>query len=215
MKHRPRFLLNAVGAGQSVVVGHSYGGIVAVAIAKRFPQMAKTLVLVDPAPPTNDAFKNALDPAIYSKYVDKRPMMKLFTMLGSIGVLRVFSITPYKLDPEQEKSFIEHASTRRTAEAILSEYDHMGSGADQLGKVNLPDVPLYVMCRTPERTIKLAVDYVASKEVASSIDWPAFSRSTSAACACVSCSTSLSINSTICLISRSTKSSSIRIEAKY
>lgn len=47
-----RAFLDALGAGKAIIVGHSLGGAVAMALATAHPELAKALILVDSCAPT-------------------------------------------------------------------------------------------------------------------------------------------------------------------
>jgi pimeloyl-ACP methyl ester carboxylesterase len=55
------FLCDSEGMVQALVVGHSMGGLVALDLARRYPQLTRALVLVESpiAPPEGDAARSA------------------------------------------------------------------------------------------------------------------------------------------------------------
>jgi len=115
-----------------VIIGHSQGAINAVEYATMYPNQVKGLILLDPATPFDDVFRNELSETEYKKSgVDKTTMLKAEITAMSLGLGFAFKPLLKKSPPlcyynysDKAKNHILRALCKKsTYKTALSEFE--------------------------------------------------------------------------------------------
>lgn len=133
-------LLNNLGINKDIViVGHSQGGLYSVMYSIMYPQNVKGLVLLDPATPYDNEFKEKLTEVEYKNSgVDKTKSFKAAIMLTSLGLGFILKPLLKKGPPfyyhdfsSNEKEYILNSLTKKsTYETAIAEYNGTHSTED-------------------------------------------------------------------------------------
>lgn len=116
-----------------ILLGHSQGGLYAVQYALMYPGQVKGLVLLDPATPFDNEFKNRLTAREYTMSgVDKTSGYQLGLLLSSLGVAPLFKPLLKKSPPfyyhqfsrDAEEYLLGSLTRRSTYRTALEEYRH-------------------------------------------------------------------------------------------
>jgi pimeloyl-ACP methyl ester carboxylesterase len=150
-------VIRRVGAGPCVVVGHSWGGLLAQLMAVRHPQLVCGLVLVDPAHP--DMLAGLPRPV---RRLNRSVAEHLPSLLGTLGLLEPVvrraarrTTSRFSDDPRVRALVAEAYRTharRSQVQANRDELRGIAAGAPLLRQAraacSLPDVPLVVLSAT-------------------------------------------------------------------
>jgi len=133
-------LLKSLGIEKDlIIIGHSQGGIYAVEYACTYPGKVKGLLLLDPATPFDNAFKENLTAAEYKNSgVDKTNSYKVCFIITSLGL--GFAIKPllkkappfyyYKFTDAASKYLLKSLSSKNTYKTVLAEYASTHNSTD-------------------------------------------------------------------------------------
>ncbi len=121
------------------------------------------MVLVDAVPAGNNKFKEKINAGVYRSFVDKTSMIKIMNIAGQLGLIRLFQLVPYNLPTDLRQAVVEHLSSPYLAGTVLNENENLGKSISEFKKIrnNFPDVPLQVICRTPE----ISVEWMTNKGI--------------------------------------------------
>jgi pimeloyl-ACP methyl ester carboxylesterase len=150
-------VIGQTGAGPCVVVGHSWGGLLAQLLAVRHPQLVCGLVLVDPAHP--DMLAGLPRPV---RRLNRSVAEHLPSLLGTLGLLEPVvrraarrTTSRFSDDPRVRALVAEAYRTharRSQVQANRDELRGIAAGAPLLRQAraacSLPDVPLVVLSAT-------------------------------------------------------------------
>ncbi|MEQ8156266.1 MAG: alpha/beta hydrolase [Clostridiaceae bacterium] len=142
-------MLNLVGIEKDfTIIGHSQGGLYAVQYAYTFAGKVKGLILLDPATPFDNIFKEKLTDEEYKKSgVDKTISYKIGLVITSLGL--GFAIKPllkkappffyYKFSEPAKKYILAALSRKNTYKTALAEYESTHNDVDTEDIVNAID----------------------------------------------------------------------------
>lgn len=133
-------LLCSVGICKDIVIiGHSQGGLNAVEYALMYPGIVRGLILIDPATPFDNEFKEKLSLSEYKKSgVDKTMSFKLAYYMMSLGLGFAFKsllrkslpFYYYKFSNEAEEYLLKSLCKKNTYKTALAEYGLTHNGSD-------------------------------------------------------------------------------------
>jgi len=114
-----------------ILIGHSQGGLYAVQFAIMFPKTVDGIILLDPATPFDQEFKEALSPKEYKQSgVDKTASLKLGKAVTSVGL--GFAVKPllrksppfyyHDFTPEAREYLLRSQCSKNTYKTALAEY---------------------------------------------------------------------------------------------
>ncbi len=115
-----------------VIVGHSQGGLNAIQYTSMYPDQIRGLILIDPATPFDNEFKEKLTAAEYKKSgVDKTMTYKIANIAMSLGLGFIFKPLIKKSPPfyyydfsNEAKEYLLRASCKKnTYKTALAEYE--------------------------------------------------------------------------------------------
>lgn len=125
-------LIESIGLdGDSILLGHSQGGLYAVQYAILYPERVKGLLLLDPATPFDSEFKSRLTPEEYQiSGVDKTKMnesaLKMLSLhLGWVFKLLMKGMPPFKyytFQPEAKSYLLSALCSKSTYATSIAEY---------------------------------------------------------------------------------------------
>ncbi len=133
-------LLKSLNMDENIVIlGHSQGGLNAIQYTSMYPNQIKGLILIDPATPFDNEFKEKLTPAEYkSSGVDKTITYKFAKIIMSLGLGFIFKPLIKKSPPfyyyefsNEAKAYLLSALCKKsTYKTALSEYKYSHSEKD-------------------------------------------------------------------------------------
>ncbi|MFP4345532.1 MAG: alpha/beta fold hydrolase [Anaerolineales bacterium] len=134
-----------------VIVGHSYGGLLAQAFAGLYPEQTKALVLVE----TRDAFEEEYShPAIRDAEAQGMAWYRGFGTAARVGLLQAlgpenmapsvpfFSNTPH---PDVRAAHYDHLAHPEHYAAVLSEYEGLSTSTEMAREADLSGVEVWVI----------------------------------------------------------------------
>lgn len=152
-----------------ILIGHSQGGLYAVQFAVMFPESVDGLILLDPATPFDDEFKDALSPKEYGQSgVDKTAALKMAKVITSIGL--GFAIKPllqksppfcfHAFSPKAKEYLLRSLCNRSTYKTALAEYafshdnTHTKEISEAVSGSVLRDLPIKLITHASDVCIK-------------------------------------------------------------
>lgn len=148
-----------------VLIGHSQGGLNVIAYAIMYPDNVKGLILLDPATPFDNEFKEKLTEEEYKKSgVDKTISFKIANAIMSMGL--GFCVKPllkksppffyYKFSSEAEKYLLQSLCKKNTYKTALAEYKSTHNNRDTedimkaIEKSSLQDIPIKLITHSSD-----------------------------------------------------------------
>lgn len=163
-------LLNLTGIDKDfILIGHSQGGLYAVEYAYTYPDKVKGIILLDPATPFDNMFKEKLTAEEFKKGgVDKTVSFKAGLIITSLGL--GFAIKPllkkappfyyYNFSSDASKYLLKALSRKNTYKTALAEYASTHNDADTADVVKavdtsaLRDMPVKLITHSSDFYIK-------------------------------------------------------------
>jgi pimeloyl-ACP methyl ester carboxylesterase len=136
--------LQAMTSNRLLVVGHSMGGKIALALAARRPARLTGLVLLSPSPPTAEPMTDAERAAALAGW-------------GDAAYVAASIETTTALPISSDAKAIEMASMLQTSAPAWRSWFEAGSREDISEAMANIEVPATILCGTADRTIAIAV----------------------------------------------------------
>ncbi|MEA4889900.1 MAG: alpha/beta hydrolase [Clostridiaceae bacterium] len=152
-----------------VILGHSQGGLNAIQYATLYPNQVRGLILIDPATPFDNEFKEKLSTAEYKKSgVDKTMTLKIGIMTTSLGLGFAFKPLLKKSPPfcyyefsDEAKDYMLGALCKKsTYKTALAEYEFAHNKNDTQNILEaiknsvLQDLPIILLTHSSDFYIK-------------------------------------------------------------
>ena len=163
-------LLCSVGIDRDIVIiGHSQGGLNAVQYTSMYPDHVRGLILIDPATPFDNEFKEKLTIEEYKKSgVDKTMTFKIANILMFLGLGFVIKLLLRKSPPfyyfdfssEATEYLLKALCKKNTYKTALAEYESTHNGRDtqnilvMIGNSTLHDIPVKLLTHSSDVYIK-------------------------------------------------------------
>jgi Predicted hydrolases or acyltransferases (alpha/beta hydrolase superfamily) len=163
-------LLKSLNMNKNIVIlGHSQGGLNAIQYATMYPEQVRGLILIDPATPFDNEFKEKLSTTEYKKSgVDKTMTLKIEIAAMSLGLGFVFKPLLKKSPPfcyyefsDEAKNYILGALCKKnTYKTALAEYGFAHNEEDTqniletVKNSTLQDMPVILLTHSSDFYIK-------------------------------------------------------------
>jgi pimeloyl-ACP methyl ester carboxylesterase len=160
-------LLNTLDISEIQLLGHSIGGLYAYQFAKLYPEMVRSLTLLDPVSPDNDRLKDELTEEEYRRSgIEKEGNVRILKIFASLGIGFLLKPLLRKAPPfhyysgftkEAEKRILANTLQRKTIETIENEYSWLKDPVLMRQLKITPQclpMPLTLILHTPENLIR-------------------------------------------------------------
>lgn len=168
-----------------ILLAHSQGGLYAQQFCRRYPELVKGLVLLDPLSAKDNVFREKLSEKEYKKSgVDKSQNFRIMRTLarfklGAISKKLLKNAPPFyyykKYAPEEIKDILDCADSPVHASTALEEYVCAHKPEEIKGLLeaaDFPDIPLILITHSSELAIEENMIFGSnSREFAEKIEW--------------------------------------------
>jgi pimeloyl-ACP methyl ester carboxylesterase len=159
-------MLEEIGVKNKIIlVGHSFGGLCVQHFARLYPDKVKGVVLIDS---TSADFNNlyTLDLPVLFSHISVEKLVENWNSLSKKTVSElhdlmnpVLSDEQLKLPIELHKAIEEFSTNPVTYKTMATETKNWGLSSEQIKEiVDFPDIPLYVIARDSEVSVKFYTD---------------------------------------------------------
>jgi pimeloyl-ACP methyl ester carboxylesterase len=162
-----------------IIVGHSFGGMVANAFARLFPEATQAVVFIDATHPEHRRFEDLGGNSIMMSISGKISKMKFFKTMSNLGFLAFFT-KPIKVYVEMTlpnaESEIKNAvsygyKAYGSFDAITDELESIMESNIQFQLLpQFPNIPLRIIYHNPQKNIDQMVQYKLPQNDAEAIE---------------------------------------------
>lgn len=162
-----------------IIVGHSFGGMVANAFARLFPEATEAVVFVDATHPDHRRFEELGGNSKMMAISGKISKMKFFKTMSNLGFLSLFT-TPIKVyvkmtlpnaEPEIKDAVSEGYKAYGAFDAVTDELESIMESNIQFQLLpQFPSIPLRIIYHNPQSNIDQMMHYKVAQKEAEAIE---------------------------------------------